>query len=259
MLSTIGLIIDVAIVALLIIFGIIGFKKGFLKSFISLFSWVVCIIVAIFTCKYVASWLNGIYNFSGWIGDKIANGLNGVNEIFTQSVSSFASTDAIISELGNVNMNGLLYQLVKVVFSNSNITDTSTVDGSISSYVGASLGHIIMLIISAILVFIILKIVIALLSRLFDNIARTKILGGLNKILGLALGLLKAGCIIIIFNAILVALSLIPAVNNTFTPLIQDNTHIERVIYNQTDELVGKYLIEGNMLQDWITNLWNSR
>jgi len=259
MFSTIGLIIDVAIVALLVIFGIIGFKKGFLKSFISLFSWVVCIAIAILTCKYVAGWLNGIYNFSGWIGNKIANGLNGINEVFTKPVSAYASTDAIISELSGVNMNGLLFQLVKVVFSNANITDTSTVEGTLSNYVGASLGHICMMIISAVLIFIVLKIVIALLSRLFDNIARTKILGGLNKILGLAFGLIKAGCIVIIFNAILVALSLIPAVNNTITPLIQDNTHIERVIYNQTDELVGKYIIEGNALQDWITNLWESR
>lgn len=259
MLSTIGLIIDIVIVAALAICGIIGFKKGFLKSLISLFSWAVCIGVAIFAAKYVASWINGIYDMTGFIGDKIANGLNGIDEVFAKPVSAFASTDAIISELEAVNMNGLLFQLVKVVFSSSKITDTSTIDGTISSYVGESLGHICMLIISAILIFIVLRIVIALLSRLFDNIARTKILGGLNKILGVVFGVIKAGCVIVIFNVILVALSLIPAVNNAITPLVQDNTKVERFIYNKTDEIVEKYVIEGDALEDWISNLWNSR
>ncbi len=257
MLSTIGIIIDIAIVLVLVIFGIIGYRKGFLKSILSLFNWTVCIAVAILTAKYVAGWINGVYNVSGFIGSKIASGLNGIDEAFAKPVNAFASTDAIISELSAINMNKLLFQLVKVVFSNANVDMTT--DSSISNVMGDSLGHICMLVISAILVFIVLKIVIALLSRLFDNIARTKILGGLNKILGLIFGVLKAGCMVVIFNAILVALSLIPAVNNTMTPLIQDNTNVERVIYNKTDELVGKYLIEGEALQDWITNLWNSR
>lgn len=256
MMATIGLIIDILIVAVLIIFGIIGFNKGFLKSFISLFSWVVCILIAIFTAKYVANWINGIYDFSSLIGGRIADGLTGVNEFFSQSISEFSSTEEIINNLP-ADLNGLLSQLIKVVFSNTSVDMTST--DTIASVVGSSLGHICMVIIAGILTFIVLKIVIALLSRLFDNISRTKILGGLNKVLGLIFGVLKAGCIIIILNCILVGLSLIPAVNNTITPLIQDNTHIEKVIYNKTDEFVGKYIIESNVIQEWVTDLWNSR
>ncbi len=256
MMATIGLIIDVVIVVALVIFGIIGFKKGFLKSFISLFSWVVCIVIAIFTAKYVAGWINGIYDFSGLIGGKIAEGLNGVDEFFSRSIAEFASAEEIINNLP-VDLNGLLAQLIKIVFSNTAVDMTST--DTIASVVGSSLGHICMVIISGILVFIVLIIVIALLSRLFDNIARTRILGGLNKVLGLIFGVLKAACVIVVLNGILVGLSLIPAVNNTITPLIQDNTHIEKVIYNKTDEFVGKYIIEGNVIQEWITDLWNSR
>lgn len=256
MMATIGLIIDVLIVGALIIFGIIGFNKGFLKSLISLFSWIVCIIIAIFTAKYVAGWINGVYDFSGFIGEKIANGLIDTNEFFAQAISEFENTQQIIGSLPS-DLNGLLRQLIKVVFSNTSVDMTST--DSIASVVGSSLGHICMVIIAGILVFIVLKIVIALLSRLFDNIARTKILGGLNKVIGLLFGVLKAGCVIVLLNCILVALSLIPAVNDTITPLIQDNTHIEKVIYNTTDDFIEKYIIEGDLLDDWITDLWNSR
>ncbi len=256
MLATIGLIIDIVIVALIVIFAIIGYRKGFLQSLISLFSWVVCLVVAIFAAKYVAQWINGIYDFSGFIGDKIANGLNSIDEMFTKPISAYSSANDIISNLPS-DMNGLLKQLIKVVFSNANFDNTS--EETVASFVGGALGHICMIIISAILTFIALKIVIALLSRLFDNISRTKILGGLNKILGLLFGVLKIGIVIIALNLTLSGLSLIPAVNDTITPLIQDNTHVEKVIYNKTDEFVGKYIIEGDFIQNWISDLWNSK
>ena len=257
MMSTIGVIIDIVVVLALVVFGVIGFKKGLLKSVISLFSWAVCILIAVFTAKYVAGWLNGIYDFSGLIGGKIANGLDGMNDVFARSINSFENTEAILGALEGANLNGFLLQMVKVVFSNSNVDMTS--EATVSNVVGSSLGYICMLVISGILVFIVLKIVLALLSKLFDNIARTKILGSLNKILGLAFGLLKAGCIIVLFNCVLVALSLVPAVNDTITPIIQDNTHVEKVIYNKTDEIVGDYIVENEAIQNWITNLWNNR
>ena len=62
---------------------------------------------------------------------------------------------------------------------------------TIGSFVGDCLGNISMVIISGILVFIVLKIVVALLSKFFDNIEKTKVIGGLNKILGLILGIVR--------------------------------------------------------------------
>ena len=256
MLTTIGLVVDLVIVAVLVIFAIVGFKKGLLKSVISLFSWVVCLIIAIFTAKYVARWINGIYDFSGLIGGKIENSLINMNDYFNRVISSFATKEDVVAGIPE-GINKLLVQLIKVVFSSSAVDMQS--EASVANVVGSSLGQICMVIIAGILVFIVIKIIIAILSRIFDNIARTKVLGGLNKVLGLLFGLVKAACVIVIFNGLLVGLSLIPPVNKTITPLIQDNTHVEKFIYNKTDELVGKYIIEGHAVQDWITSLWNNR
>ena len=151
----------------------------------------------------------------------------------------------------------MLAQLIKVVFSNTSVDMSST--ATIGSVVGSSLGHICMVIISGILIFILLKIVVALLSKLFDNIERTKVLGGLNKLLGLVLGFVKASIIIIVVNCVLVGLTLVPTFNKMVTPLIQENTHVEKVIYNQTDKLFGKYVIEGDTVKNWVENLWNAR
>lgn len=258
MFSTIGIIVDVAIVAAIVIFAIIGLKKGLIKSVLSIFSWGVCLLIAIFTAKYVAGWINGIYNFSNLIGNGISKNLIKMNEFFAQSVNVYEATgkDSLIAAIPN-NINKALAQLIKVVFNNTDVNMAST--DSIGSIVGASLGHVCMVIIAGILVFVILKIVIALLTKLFNNLERIKVIGGLNKILGLILGALKAALIILIVNIVLVGLSLVPAVNKVITPVIQDNTKIEKFVYNQTDKLFEKYVIEGDLINDWVNDLWKSR
>ena len=254
--ATVGLIIDIAIVVALVIFGIIGFKKGFLKSIVSLFSWIVCLIVAVLTAKYVAGWINKIYDFTGLIGGKIAEGLTGTNEAFAMAINQFASKEEIVAKCTE-GTNSFLAQLIKVIFNNTAVDMSST--DTVAGVLGASMGHVCMVIIAGVLVFVVLMIVVKLLSKLFDKIASTKILGGLNKILGLVFGLLKGGCTIIIGNCILIVLSLVPAINGFLTPIIQDNTHIERAIYNTTDKYVEEYIIEGELIQNWVNDLWDNR
>jgi len=261
--STIGIIIDVVIGLILLICGIIGYKKGFLHSVLSLFSWTVCVIVAVFVAKYVANWINGIYDVSSLIGKEIENGLINSNEFFTMAINAFkdyptagGGANNIISSIPE-GTNGLVRKIIELVFTHTSIDMDS--QQTIASFLGASLGHICMIIISGIVVFIALMIIVALLRKIFDKITKTKILGGLNKILGLVLGLAKAAVIVIIANCALVGLSLIPTVNKFITPIIQDNTYVEKFVYNKTDELVGKYIVEGEVVQNIIDSLWESR
>ena len=258
MVATIGIIIDIAIIALLLIFSLIGLKKGFLKSILSIFSWSVCIIIAFLTAKYVAGWINGLYDFSSLIGNKISKSLIDMNDFFNQSINVYSAggKDSLINAIPS-DINGMLAQLVKVIFSNSNVDMSS--NETIGSVVGSSLGNICMVVIAGIIVFIVLKIAVALLSKLFKNIEQTKVLGSLNKILGLTLGFLKAGLIIVVINVVMVALTLVPGINKTISPLIQDNTHVEKVIYNTTDKLFGKYIVEGDTVKKLVENLWEKR
>lgn len=253
---TIGIIIDVAIILALIISGFIGFKKGLLKSFLSIFSWGVCLILAILTAKYVAGWINGLYDFAGLLGDKISNSLSKSNEFFSTSINTFANKEEIISSLPS-NTNGILKQLIKSIFSTNSVDMTSS--NTVGSFVGSVLGEICMVVISGILIFIVLKIIVALLSKLIDNIQKTKVLGELNKILGLVLGLARAALIIIVVNIALVGLSLIPPVNKLTSKIIKENTHIEKVIYNKTDDLFEKYVIKGDLVKNWIEDVWEKR
>ena len=255
--ATFGIIIDVFVVLAFVIFGIIGFKKGFLRSVLSLFSWVVCLGLAIWLAKYAAGWINGIYDFSSLIGGKISKGLIKSNSFYAQSINVFEAggKDSLIAALPKDNK--FIAQIAEAVFSNSNVNMSS--DATIGSVLGANLGHICMIVISGVLVFIILKIAVFFLEKLFKNIEQTTVLGGLNKILGLILGVIKAGVIVVAINCLLVALTLIPAANKAISPTVNRYTHVEKVIYKQTDKLFGKYVIEGDTVKNWIEKSWQNR
>lgn len=256
--ATFGIIIDIAVVAVLVIFSLIGLKKGFLRSVLSVLSWGLCLVVAIFAAKYVAGWLNGLYNFSALIGNKISKSLIKSNDFFAQAVNIYESggKDALINSIPN-NVNGVIAQITKAIFSSSSVNMSSP--DTIGSVVGSSLGHISMLVISGVLVFIVLKIATALISKLFKNIEQTKILGGLNKILGLILGFLKGALIIVTINIVLIAISLVPVGNKLITPLIQENTYVEKVVYKGTNKLFEKYVIEGDLIQNFVEEQWQKR
>ena len=254
--SVVGIIIDVLIVLVLLITGLIGIKKGFLKSLLSLFNWVVCLAVSIWLAKYVANWVGSWFGMENAIAGKISSSIIGVNSELGNSVASFGSKDAIMNACAG--MNGILKQLINMIFSSNNVDFAS--ESAVADVAGAGVAHICVLAISAILLFVIIKIVLAILGKMFDNIARTKILGGLNRVLGFVFGLVKGGCLVIIVNIIMVALSLVPVINNSvIKPVVQDNTKIEKVIYEKTDYFIGKYVIEGKMIQTWIDNLWENR
>lgn len=255
--ATVGIIIDIILVAAVVIFGIIGYRKGFLKSILSLFSWIVCLIVAIFAAKHVAGWINGIYDFEGLFGDKIANNLiKSDKSFFGAAISQFGSIDNLEKAIPG-DTNKLVAQLIKIIFSDKSVDMSS--NKTVADVVGSSLGHIIMVVVAGILVFVVLMIVVGILTKLLNKISSTKVIGGLNKILGLILGVLKAGCIVIIFNGVLIGLSLVPPINKIISPIIQENTFVEKFVYNQTDKVVEKYLIEGDVVEKWVNNLWDNR
>lgn len=256
MLATIGIIIDVVIIAALAIFTFIGIRKGFLHSLLSLFSWSFCLLVAFLTAKYVAGWINGIFNISGMLGDKISGALIDSNNFFAQAINSFASKEDVIKAIPS-DTNGLLKQLIKVVFNNSSVDMSST--KTVGSVVGAGLGQVITIVITGILIFIILKVATMLLSKLFKKIAQTKVLGTLNKVLGGILGFIKVGFVVVGLNLVLCGLSLIPVVNKTINPLINENTFVEKFTYNKTDELFSSYILEGKVLENWVGDLWENR
>lgn len=254
--STMGIIVDVAIIAILVVFGFIGYRKGFFKSILSMLSTIVVLIISIFCAGNLAKLINKIYDFTGLIAGKLSGGIASMGTFYSQTIPAGMSGKDLANNIP-ASTNGFLKKLMSYALEPLSASDVE--GATVAEIVSGSFASIIMLIICAIVLFIAIKIIIAIASRLFDNITRNRVFGATNKLLGLGFGVLKGGIIIVIFAFVLTLLTVVPAINTKISPIIQDNTKLARPIYNYTDEFVEKHVVDGKIVQKWIDNLWENK
>lgn len=254
----VGLAIDIAIVMILLCFSIVGFKKGFLKSIIALFSTVVVLILAVYFANHFAKLINSVYDFTALIAKKITPSIEKIDGIyastFPEGMSGSEFYHAYIASSGTNSILKKFFQYSLKGFGAEGLAGLK-----VSEVLAGSIASLIMTIIAGVLLFIIIKIAVNLLSRLFDNIASTKIFGGINKLFGFLFGAIKGAVVVLFFVLLTIGVSFVPKANKKIYPLVQNETYITKAVYNTTDKYVEKYLIKSDVISKWINNLWDNR
>ncbi len=254
--SFLGVAIDVVIVAIVAVFGLIGLKKGFFKSVLSMISGVVVIVACIFLAGPTARLINKIYDFNGLLGKRLCKSIAGMGTFYSQAIPAGVSGTDLINAIP-ASTNGFLKKLMSYVLKP---LSASEVEGAtVADIVSGAFASIIVTVVAGILLFILIKIIIALASRLFDNITKNRVFGATNKLMGLLFGAIKGFILVLVITITLTLLTVIPTVNTKLTPILQDHTKIAKPIYNYTDEMVEKYVVDGKIVQKWIDNLWDNK
>ncbi len=254
--STVGIVIDVLIIAVIALLALIGLRKGFFKSVLALFSTLVVLIISIFCAGPFANLINKIYDFTGLIADKICDGMSSMGAFYVEEIPAGISGKQIVQSIPS-GTNGFLKKLMAYVL---NPLSAGDIEGAtVAEIVSGAFASIIMLIISAILLFIIIKIILSIVARLFENITRNRVFGATNKLLGFAFGAVKGLMIILVFTIVLTLLTVVPKINSKVTPMLQDHTKIAKPIYNYTDEMMEKFVVDGKIVQKWIDKLWENK
>ena len=241
-------LIDIIVIAVLVLFAIFGMWKGFINTILSLFSSVASIVVAIFAAKPVSKLLNSIFGIVPGIGGKIAESLAG-------TITPFAETAAVNDTLTGAQLktyleqDGLTFQerLYKLVIDDAKVftveTDAAAANQSVVQYIGESLAAVISIIIAAVVVFLLVKLAVFLLAKLFDAITKNRAIGGLDRALGLLLGVVRASIMICSVLGIFYLIA-----NSTVQGWI-DNSTVTRWIYQYTTEfwewVASKYDLPG--------------
>lgn len=253
--KVIGVGIDVTVIAIIVIFALIGLFKGFFKSIISMVSTIVVLIASVFLASPFARLMNKIYNFTGWIAGKLSKSIVSMGAFYSEPIHGMSGSE-VASNIPS-STNGFLKKLMSNVLKPLSASDIE--GATVADIVSGSFASIIMLVVCAIIVFILIKIVVAIATHIFENITRNRVFGFTNKLFGAVFGACKGLLVVFIFALTLTVLTVIPAVNNKVSPILQDNTAITRRIYNFSDELVEKYVIEGKVVQKWIDGLWENK
>lgn len=254
----VGLAIDIVIIATILIFAFIGYYYGLLKSILALFSTVFVIGTSIYFASSFAGLINKVFNFTNLIAKNLTGSIEKLGSVYTSTVpDGLSGSQYYNSYIATSSTNTALKQFFKYALKGFSAEQISGL--KVSEVLAGSLASIIMIIASAIVLFILIKIGLSLISRFFDNITRTRTLGGLNKLLGFVFGAAKGATIVLVFIILTICASFIPKVNKKIYPMIQEQTYITKVAYNTTDKIVDKYVIKSDLLTNWINKVWDSR
>lgn len=199
--SDMGAIIDVVALAILLLFTIRGAVKGFAKTFISIFGTVLSLLIAVLLAKTVANFLEERFSFITTVSEW-ASGL--VTKLFGEGIADITLGEATEDALQNMNLTSWLITIIlNLQGEGSAIPDDTTLNMVISPV----LGYYIVIIISVIGLFILLKILFFLFGEIIKKLRKFALVGFLDRILGIAIGALHG---IVMLQFALLIINVIP-------------------------------------------------
>lgn len=213
-----GLIVDISLLLVVLLFAIIGFYKGFLRELISFFGFIGSLVITFFAYDYFADLLNSLFNWGTQISNFIMNQVTAISPSF--GVDTGATAEDLNVIINNSNA-GLAYkELLKQVVEKADFSSGAI---TVSGAVGSVVSGLAMIVISFALLFLMLRIVVFILDKILSRIPRKSAVGVVNKWLGLGMGTIKGA--VAVGSLIITAyfLCMIPSVNDFIFPYIESS------------------------------------
>ena len=196
--------IDIVALALLFILALSGLMQGFTKTFFSLFGTAIALILAIIISPSIVNFLEDKF----YAVSEMANNVSvPITNIFGSKLMQTKLSEATVGYLNNAGIGGALLNIILSVKDKSSVSGNVT----ISEVICPTIAYYIVLIISVVVLFIILKILFRTISKIVKKLYKSKTVARVDRILGLALGILHA---IIVSELIILIISVLPL---TFT------------------------------------------
>ena len=216
-----GIILDVVLVAFVILNLVMGYKKGLIGVIFNICAFLIAIIVTLILFKPVSTYI--IDNTS--LDDNIKN------VILSNNVQSLDSNEE--------NATGIQQYIEKNVKDIQNKTKDQVME-----VVATTISQRAVEIITAILIFIVTRIVVTLLKFLLEGLANLPIVKQFNQVGGIAYGALKS---ILIIYIVLTILFVVVSINsNGIVAEMIDTSYITKILYD--NNIIVKYCLFNKIL-----------
>ncbi len=200
-------ILDIIVIAILAVFALIGFIKGFLNTVLSLFGNLASLAIAIVIVKPCARFFDSIFHLVDWLGGLI---IKGIANILPDLSATTMTADEVINHLNT--QQGLIGRLT-ALFVNKDLT-YGVGASDLSATLSTNMGQFATTVFTVIIMFILIRIGILILSKIFDAITKKRALSGLDRLLGLVIGLVKGAVVLTCVLSVLYTLSpIIPQID----------------------------------------------
>ncbi|MGN1222631.1 MAG: CvpA family protein [Christensenellales bacterium] len=225
-------VLDIILVVFIAIVGLIGFSKGFIKTMLSLIGSVLSWTAAYFVAKPLVSLMDNIFNTTNKIASHI---IPKITPYFTEFENKLGSE--ILSE--NCSAGGILKTAFKFFINPDTVYENST---TLTTNLGNFLAGIAVFAICMIVAFILIKLAILILSKIFDALKKdSPAFSGLDRLLGFIFGLAKSLVFIAVIFLIANLVQGVPQIA-TFLDKVFEGSTVAKPLYDFTTNILSKYI-----------------
>lgn len=177
-------IIDIALITVILVFLIVGIKRGFIKELVSLIGFVVAFVVALFLSGIGSSFVYDTF-VDGFVKDKVSSAVmqsidNEVDGVLVSIPDYFINA----AEATGTDIEGVVKSNIGASVEETANSVAATVSKDVAKPVIGALIRVILFII----IFIIVKILIDWIGRALDLVSRLPVIHSLNSVLGAVIG-----------------------------------------------------------------------
>lgn len=181
-----GIILDLIVIAIILIFVFLGRKKGFVKSVIEVAGFIAAIYLAMTLSAPLAD-----FTYDNFVEPTVFNSINKTVENFAESTTQTINEQVFESLPGFVKN--------KIDISNINILGYNNIASEICSNVVKPISLPFIKGVFTLILFIILSFVTKILAKLINKLFSFRLIGKLNSVLGGVIGVFKGIIFAVIF------------------------------------------------------------
>ena len=220
--------LDIVVIALVIVVAFFGLARGFLKSLLELFGTLITLIVSICLAKPFSALLENWFGMSTALGNALEPSISNA-----------------IGDSGGSISNFFLNKFAEILMG-QNYWETypqGSADPSFIADFSAQIGSILAVVISVVILYILFRIAVAILGRIFDAITKNRTIGSVDRLLGFVFGFLK-GCLIVsvVFVIVYLLSPVIPSFGEWVSGLLADNP-VSRTVFGWLATFTDNVLI----------------
>ena len=229
-------IIDVAIVAAVIIFAILGWKHGFLVKIVEMASGLFGLLASVLLARPFSSVLDG------WFGESIALKINEYllsrSALFSAQFTYENRLETVQNAFEGMNMPQFMIEWI------ADAIDVETMANNLADTMTPIIKSLALIVIAFLVLFFGSIIVFFLLKLLAKMITSIPIIKQIDKVLGVLFGLLKIAFIVFILLFVLGLLITIPAINEAIGPFLANDMQLGEEGFR-----LSKWLYDHNFLR----------
>lgn len=214
-------IMDIIVILIILISVFVGYKKGFIRTVVSLLSFFVAISMALLFYKPFAVILSENTTIDDWIIENIVSKENGTEEEYFLEESKNKQESEITENGENQEKDDGINTFLEIIEilpnTITNNVDIEEIKDNTREEIAYKISELIMNLLSLILIYVVVKVTLLVATFVLNGIMRIPVLKQINEICGMAIGAVIGFTQIYIAFAVITFISSICDISNVIS------------------------------------------